>query len=157
MWPVLPSRISQGFATPGSYASDADVHGRAGHHSGVDFGSLWPIPISGRLVRAVLPGVVVISDYNSTMGNWVGVYNEEHDLLVTYWHMSKRIVPLGAHVQAYQPIGRVGSTGNSTAAHLHVQVNRGRSFDYDGHIHPGIAFKLQSRKTARKAYRKPKR
>lgn len=155
MRPVAPARISQKFGNPRSYASRADSHGPAGHHTGVDFGSAWPVPIEGRLVRSVLPGEVVISEYNNTMGHWIGVYNHEHDLLVTYWHMQGRAgLRVGDWVQAYQPVGRVGSTGNSTAPHLHVQVNRGKAFNYHGHIHPGVAFKLMPRRTARKIFRK---
>lgn len=154
MRPVFPSRVSQPFADPGSYASRTDKHGRAGHHTGTDFGSAWPIPIAGRLVRSVLPGEVVISEYNSTMGHWVGVYNHDRDLLVTYWHMTNRKVKVGDWVQVFQPVGNVGSTGNSTAAHLHVQVNHGPDFDYHGHIHPGVAFKVYTRKQAAAIYKK---
>lgn len=157
MRPVLPSRVSQPFADSGSYASRTDTHGRAGHHTGTDFGSAWPIPIDKRLVRSVLSGEVVISEYNSTMGNWVGVYNHDHDLLVTYWHLSSRNVQVGDWVQAYHPLGRVGSTGNSSAPHLHVQVNRGSVFNYHGHIHPGAAFKLVKRRDAKRRFkRQPK-
>lgn len=154
MRPVVVSRISQPFADPGSYASRADKHGRAGHHTGIDFGSAWPIPINGRPVRAILPGQVVISEFNDTMGNWVGIYNKDRNLLVTYWHMQRRLVRLNDWVQVYKQIGVVGSTGNSTAPHLHLQVNHGRAFDYHGHIHPVEAMKVYSLKEARTIYRK---
>lgn len=154
MRPVVPSRVSNAFAAAGGYASRSDAHGQAGHHTGVDFGSAWPIPINGRLVRAVLPGEVVISEYNSTMGHWVGVYNHDLNLLVTYWHMQGRQVVVGDWVQAYRPLGRVGSTGNSTAPHLHVQVNPGRDFSYHGHVNPDVAFKMLRRRDARKAYKR---
>ena len=150
MWPVMPARISQAFADPGSYASRADVHGPAGHHTGIDFGSSWPVPIAGRRVRSVMRGTVVISGYNETMGNWVGVYNAERNLLVTYWHMAKRSVKVGDYVFAFTKLGVVGSTGNSTAAHLHVQVNYGRDFDYAGHVDPNVAFGVTSRMAARR-------
>ena len=153
MVPVGIARVSQPFADPGSYASRADKHGPAGHHTGIDFGARWPIPIEGRLVRAVTPGEVVISEHNPTMGNWVGVYNHEDDVLVTYWHMQVRKVAVGEWVQVYAPLGRVGNTGNSTAAHLHVQMNRGRDFDYHGHINPWPIFGVYSRKVARKIFR----
>lgn len=154
MWPVRPARISQPFADPGAYASIADSHGPRGHHTGVDFGAAWPIPLEGRMVRAVMGGEVVISEYNSTMGHWVGVYSHDQNLLVTYWHLQKRLVGVGDWVLPYAPLGRVGNTGNSTAPHLHVQANPGRSFSYHGHVHPGAAFKHISRRKARKAYRK---
>ena len=153
MLPVAVSRVSQPFADPGAYASRQDKHGPAGHHTGIDFGSAWPIPIAGRLVRAVTPGEVVISEHNPTMGNWVGVYNHEDDVLVTYWHMAGRNVSVGEWVQVYAPLGRVGNTGNSTAAHLHVQMNRGPDFDYHGHINPWPTFGIYSRKNARRIFR----
>ena len=157
MRPVSPSRITNPFAAPGSYLSRADSHGPAGHHTGIDYGSAWPIPITGRTVRTVVPGQVVISGYNSTMGNWVGVYNYDHDLLVTYWHLASRAVAVGDWVQVFQPVGKVGSTGNSTAAHLHMQVNRGPAFDYSEHISPTFATSLYTRADAKAIYkRQPK-
>jgi len=154
MRPVFPSRISQRFAAPGSYASISDRHGAAGHHTGIDFGSAWPIPISGRLVRSVMPGQVVISEHNPTMGNWVGVYNHDNRLLVTYWHLDQRFPKVGEWVQVYQAIGKVGNTGNSTAAHLHVQVNVGPTFNYKAHIDPRIAFKIYRRRDARRLFKR---
>lgn len=153
MRPVYPARISQGFAAPGRYMSANDRHGLRGHHTGIDFGSAWPVPIAGRRVRAVLPGEVVISEFNDTMGNWVGVYNHKHNLLVTYWHLESRAGrKVGDWVQVFATLGRVGSTGNSTAAHLHVQVNHGPEFNYHGHIDPEIAFKVYTRREARKIF-----
>lgn len=154
MRPVSPSRNSQNFAAPGRYASRADHHGPAGHHTGVDLGSAWPIPIDGRTVRSVTPGVVVISEYDKDVfGNWVGVYYARENMTVTYWHLRTRLVHVGDRVLPFQPIGRVGNTGNSTAPHLHVQVNRGEGFDYHHHINPWKAFRLFPWWTARRIYR----
>lgn len=134
--PVWGSRVTLPFAAPGQYASHADAHGPAGHHTGIDFGGRIGT-LNGRRIRALLPGKVVISEYNDTMGNWVGVYNAHHDLLLTYWHMSQRLVKVGDVVTFKQHLGRVGSTGNSTGPHLHLQANRGVAFNYSGHINPG--------------------
>lgn len=153
MRPVLPSRISQTFGNPGRYASNQDSHGRAGHHTGVDFGSAWPIPINRRMVRSVLPGEVVISGYNATMGYWVGVYSHDHDMLVTYWHLSRTLVRVGDWVQVFAPLGRVGSTGNSTAPHLHLQVNPGRLFNYHAHVHPTRVLSQYTRKEAKRIFK----
>ena len=103
-------------------------------------------------MRSALPGKVVISEENPTMGKWVGVYNGEHNLLVTYWHLQGRMVREGEWVQVYAPLGKVGSTGNSTAPHLHVQVNRGSSFDYSGHINPHVALSIYSRRKAKEIH-----
>lgn len=139
MRPVSISRVSQPFADPGSYASRSDAHGPAGHHTGVDFGSAWPISIDGRTVRSVFRGVVVISEHNDTMGNWVGVWDPDEDVTYTYWHLDPRSVAVGEHLALGHPIGKVGNTGNSDGPHLHVQANPGRGFDYHGHIRPVLA------------------
>lgn len=157
MLPVLPCRVSNRFAAPGSYASNVDRHGPAGHHTGIDFGAAWPIPIAGRLVRSVLPGEVVISEFNSTMGNWVGVYNADEDVLITYWHLENRHVKVGDWVQVFAPVGVVGSTGNSSAPHLHVQMNRGRGFDYHGHINPWPIFNLYGRRESKRLHKRQPR
>lgn len=138
--PLRYCRITNPFGAPGGYASDADRHGPAGHHTGIDFGrSLVPplVTLEGRPIRSSTPGVVVISNYNDTMGNWVGVYYARDNVTITYWHMQRRNVHVGDTIARGKVIGWVGSTGNSTAPHLHVQANHGRGFDYDGHIAPG--------------------
>lgn len=142
--PIRFSRITNDFAAPGSYASSSDSHGPAGHHTGIDFAGPIPgVSIEGKPVRSSTGGTVVISEYqrnsdgSSTMGNWVGVYNAEDDVLITYWHMRGRNVSVGDHVDRGKVIGWVGQTGNAFGAHLHVQANRGRSFNYSGHIAPG--------------------
>ena len=156
MRPVLPSRVSQPFADSGSYASNTDEHGPAGHHTGIDYGSLG-IPINRKIVRSILNGEVVLSDFNDTMGNWVGVYNHRNDLLVTYWHLAERHVSLGDWVLAWHDLGLVGDTGNSTAPHLHLQVNRGKEFDYHGHLDPEVAFRISpSRREAASRFKELK-
>jgi murein DD-endopeptidase MepM/ murein hydrolase activator NlpD len=142
--PLRWCRITNPFGAPGSYASKANKYGPAGHHTGVDYGKhLLPlVEVDGKVVRAPFDGEVVISEYqrnhdgSSTMGNWVGLYNAKIDVTLTFWHMGARRVEVGESVKAGQVIGVVGSTGNSTAPHLHVQANRGRFFDYNGHIPP---------------------
>lgn len=142
MRPVRWSRVTNRFAqmpTGPKYASRADSHGPAGHHTGVDFGRhLLPLKaIEGLPVRSSTPGVVVVSDYDATLGNWVAVYYARDDVTISYWHLAKRHTGVGQVVAMGDVVGFVGSTGNSTAAHLHVQANRGRGLDYHGHIHPG--------------------
>lgn len=139
MRPVRYARITNPFAAKGSYASRRDSHGPAGHHTGIDFGDqLLPLfkAIDNLPVRSSLPGVVCISEYNSTMGHWVGVYTPSLDLTITYWHMTGRRVAEGEWVQQGDVLGHVGTTGNSKGVHLHVQANYGEGFDYHGHIDP---------------------
>lgn len=135
--PIKQFRISNPFARAGSYASHADDHGPAGHHTGTDFAAAWPLPILGRRVLSCTPGWVVINGYNSTMGNWVGIWYAEDDVTITYWHLSRRRpLPLGSWVPRGKVLGTVGSTGNSTGPHCHIQVNHGCGFNYHAHTDP---------------------
>ena len=163
--PVRWTRVTNPFAAPGSYASSSDAHGPAGHHTGIDFGSHLLAPfkaIAGQPVRASVAGIVVISEYNSTMGNWVGIYHAKDDVTITYWHMHDRLVRVGEQVSLGDYVGHVGDTGNSFGAHLHVEANRGRGFDYSGHIKPWQWCHGQRwwdlfdrKKTASRRHRKP--
>lgn len=136
--PVRFARITNPFGAKGKYASSRDRHGGPGHHTGIDFGSLGARRIEGAQIRSATPGWVVIDGYNSTMGHWVGIWYGRDDVTITYWHMAASSpVRLGQWVPRGALLGRVGSTGNSTAPHLHVQANRGRGFSYAGHIAPG--------------------
>lgn len=125
---------SQKFANPGAYASRRDRHGPAGHHTGVDYAALPGTP-----VRALRRGRVIVSEYNTTMGNWVVIrtrVGRNAWVCHSYWHLRTRKVRVGQRVRRGQRIGSVGSTGNSTGPHLHYQENRGRTFDYHRHRRP---------------------
>jgi murein DD-endopeptidase MepM/ murein hydrolase activator NlpD len=80
---------------------------------------------------AAAGGVVVVSetapwsgDAFANYGNVVVISHDGGDggLVTLYGHMRKRAVSVGQHVSAGQIIGYVGSTGNSTGAHLHFEV-----------------------------------
>ena len=50
------------------------------------------------------------------------VLSRGDDITTLYAHMSKRAVKVGDVVSQGQVIGYVGSTGSSTAPHLHFEV-----------------------------------
>ena len=98
---------------------------RPGHlHNGVDFLAPTGTPIhavdAGRI--ALVEGISQSGGY----GNFVCVQHRPH-LASCYAHMSAYAagVRLGARVKRGQVIGLVGSTGSSTAPHLHFEVRRG--------------------------------
>jgi murein DD-endopeptidase MepM/ murein hydrolase activator NlpD len=153
MIPVLPSKVLQPFGIAGQFSTRADEHGPAGHHAGVDFGSTALFKIDNRLVRSVMDGEVMLSEFNEATGEWIGVYNSDQNLFATYWYLGHRLVKKGQSVVAYEPIGRVGGMGTASVPHLHFQVNRGLSFDYAGHVDPSEAFRLWKRADARRRYR----
>ena len=98
---------------------------RPGHlHNGVDF--LAP---TGTPIHAVDAGTITLVEgigESGGYGNFVCVQHRPH-LASCYAHMSSfaATVRLGARVKRGQVIGLVGSTGSSTAPHLHFEVRRG--------------------------------
>jgi murein DD-endopeptidase MepM/ murein hydrolase activator NlpD len=87
-------------------------------HLGIDFGAAYGAPI-----RSVGDGTVT---YAARMGGYGNLVEIRHNARTTtrYAHMSafgSGIVP-GAHVEQGQTIGFVGSSGLSTAPHLHYEL-----------------------------------
>ncbi len=98
---------------------------RPGHiHSGVDF-----LAATGTPIHAAEAGEVVSVQSPSRSGgygNFVCVQHRPH-LATCYAHMSAFAASIrpGARVTRGQVIGLVGSTGSSSAPHLHFEVRRG--------------------------------
>lgn len=85
--------------------------------------------INGKTVKAARAGVVTFSGWGSG-GNMLSIFDGQNTY--TYMHMLKpATVKKGQTVKAGQTVGQVGSTvgagGQSTGAHLHVQVNKGKT------------------------------
>jgi murein DD-endopeptidase MepM/ murein hydrolase activator NlpD len=85
-------------------------------HTGIDI----HVPYGARIVAAGT-GTVIFAGYNGGYGNFTMI--DHGDGLVTcYAHQSKISVSKGQRVSEGQAIGKVGSTGMSTGAHLHFEV-----------------------------------
>ena len=119
MWP-LPGwyRIS----SPFGYRINP-VSGRAQNHGGID------IPANGGTpILAAKSGQVITSVYGSgsywSYGNYV-VIDHGNGNSTLYAHMSSRAVSEGQMVKQGQVIGYVGTTGNSTGNHLHLEIRVG--------------------------------
>ncbi|NJP49559.1 peptidoglycan DD-metalloendopeptidase family protein [Streptomyces sp. SBST2-5] len=120
--PVPGSRITRQFYSPGPYAWKPDGRGR---HTGVDFGAP-----SGAPVLAVRSGAIAWSNgKGGAYGQWIGL-RADNGHVYTYCHLSQREVRTGQKVKAGQRIGKVGSTGNSTGPHLHLEMSKGSSWAY---------------------------
>ncbi len=85
-------------------------------HPGIDFAAPYGTPI-----YATADGVVKKSVYESGYGNHV-VLDHGYGYRTLYAHMAKYIVKKGDKVKRGQCIGYVGSTGFSTAPHVHYEV-----------------------------------
>ena len=93
------------------------VHGVYRQHLGIDIAANYGVNII-----ASDSGYVIISDYNSSYGNYV-VIDHGNGFTTLYAHMSSRAVSVGETVSKGQVIGYVGTTGVSTGPHLHFEVS----------------------------------
>ncbi|QXG07820.1 hypothetical protein [Curtobacterium phage Reje] len=89
-------------------------------HAGLDFGGAG---ITGLPIPAAAAGTVAAAGYNAGMGNHVWI-NHAGGFQTRYFHMvTTPKVATGAKVTKGQILGNVGSTGNSTGAHLHWETH----------------------------------
>lgn len=111
-------RISTPFA-PGGI--NDGVHGARGHR-GVDFAGLTSGAAMGKPVLSVTDGVVeAVLISNPEAGN--GVRIRSGNIQYSYIHMQyPPPVKVGQKVKAGDQIGKIGSTGFSTGAHLDFKV-----------------------------------
>jgi murein DD-endopeptidase MepM/ murein hydrolase activator NlpD len=85
-------------------------------HTGLDFAAPEGTPI-----RAVVAGAVKEVGYAGAYGNQT-IISAKDGTQLWYCHQSATNVQPGDHVSAGQVIGAVGSTGNTTGPHLHLEV-----------------------------------
>jgi murein DD-endopeptidase MepM/ murein hydrolase activator NlpD len=90
--------------------------GKSSFHRGLDFS----VPL-GTPVRATADGVVVAMKNESGLGKVVKV-DHGNGVTTVYAHLSGWLVKTGQKVRRGDVIARSGSTGRSTAPHLHYEV-----------------------------------
>ncbi|ATO29032.1 phage tail tape measure protein [Bacillus atrophaeus] len=103
---------------------------RSTPHKGTDYAAK-----AGTAIKSLQNGKVQIAGYSKTAGNWV-VIQQDDGTVAKYMHMqSTPSVKSGQTVQAGQTIGKVGSTGNSTGNHLHLQIEQnGKTIDPEKYL-----------------------
>jgi murein DD-endopeptidase MepM/ murein hydrolase activator NlpD len=92
-----------------------------GRHLGVDIGAR-----RGSSVRAANDGRVVLTGHFFGTGRCVYL-DHGLGLFSMYFHLDTIDVKMGDAVKRGQTLGRVGSTGSSTAPHLHWEARIGRT------------------------------
>lgn len=92
------------------------ISGEKQLHNGMDIAAPEGTP-----VMAGLSGTVTAADYNDSYGNYV-ILEDPDGYEIRYAHLSSISVSAGAEVEKGEEIGAVGSTGNSTGAHLHLEL-----------------------------------
>lgn len=89
---------------------------RRSSHTGLDIAASTGTP-----VVAAASGKVTFSGWKGSYGNMM-VITHSNGVQTYYAHCSKLYFDAGASVSQGQVIGAVGSTGNSTGPHLHLEV-----------------------------------
>lgn len=89
---------------------------RVSTHTGLDISAQ-----SGTPIGAVSAGTVTFAGYKGSYGNMV-VISHGNGIQTYYGHCSKIFVSVGTQVSQGQQIAAVGSTGNSTGPHLHLEI-----------------------------------
>ena len=94
-------------------------------HNGLDF-----VPGAGSPIQAIADGTVsAVTGPGGAFGNHVEIEHviDGQKVTSTYSHMQTGSVQVsvGEQVTVGQLVGKVGSTGNSTGAHLHFEIHLG--------------------------------
>lgn len=117
LWPTDSRRITSDYG---------DTDGRNNPHIGIDIGATKP-GVWGDPIYAADGGRVVRAEYNWSAGNWLWI-DHGNGLYSIYMHCSKFLVPVGQTVNRGDTIALMGSTGESTGAHLHFSVRYGGTY-----------------------------
>lgn len=118
-WPTLSTRLTSSFG----FRSDP-FSGKAAFHAGIDIGGK-----TGDPVYAAAAGKVVSVDNSSSRGKYI-VIQHPKGLSTWYMHLNSISVAVNDNVRKGQLIGELGSSGRSTGAHLHFQIEkRGEPID----------------------------
>lgn len=98
----------------GAYRSYSD--GAKSFHTGLDLANARGTPVT-----AAAAGEVVMAEEQALFGNAVIVHHG-HGVTTSYNHLDRIDVEVGDDVAAGDPIGLLGSTGQSTGPHLHFSM-----------------------------------
>jgi murein DD-endopeptidase MepM/ murein hydrolase activator NlpD len=112
IWPIRGAITSH-------YGSRSDpFNGEAEMHLGIDISALYNAQI-----HAPADGVVLYSERKAAYGNLL-IIDHGNGLTTRYGHLSRSLVKVGQRVKRGDVVALVGTTGRSTAPHLHYEVRR---------------------------------
>lgn len=105
-------------------ARNDPFHGRAAWHAGIDLRNDYSSE-----VQATADGQITLAGWNGAYGLTIEI-DHGNGLASRYAHLSDLRVREGQMVAQGQAVGRMGSTGRSTGAHLHYEIRiDGRAVD----------------------------
>lgn len=102
-------RVTLPYGVAGNY--------QAGYHTGIDL-----VGDTNTTVYNVCDGIVKTVSYSSSYGNYVKVTDSSTGKVFLFAHLSSVSVSVGNSVSRTSVIGIMGSTGNATGPHLHLEL-----------------------------------
>ena len=72
-------------------------------------------------VVAAQMGLVIFSDYLESLGNTI-IISHPNNFFTLYSHLNKLYIDRLSYVDANEPIGTIGQSGNSDGPHLHFEI-----------------------------------
>ena len=120
--PILTEGETYKVTSPFGMRVDPVTGNPRAQHDGIDL-VLWKGWGALSAVGAAWDGIVKTVSYDGSRGNYV-VIDHGGGVETHYYHLANGsvTVALGDHVTAGDVIGQMGSTGASTGAHLHFQM-----------------------------------
>lgn len=116
-----------------NYTISSPFGNRGGEfHRGLDMAAA-----QGEPIYATRAGKVLTAEFHYSWGNYVVIQHEDGTTAL-YAHQQQYLVKAGDNVSQGQVIGQVGSTGNSTGAHLHVELCLDSSLSQDKLVDPQL-------------------
>ena len=112
-----PEISKEGYKVPvNDYTISSPYGPRGGEfHRGLDMAAA-----QGEPIYASKAGIVLKAEYHASWGNYVVIQHAD-GMTSLYAHQQQYSVKPGDQVEQGQVIGYVGSTGNSTGSHLHLE------------------------------------
>ena len=110
LWPVRGWVTKEFFITGGDASSQ--------YHPGMDIAA-----VRNTAIQASADGVVVTSGWDGTYGHQV-VVDHGFGIQTLYGHNARNLVQEGDRITRGQTLGFLGSTGKSTAPHVHFEVRK---------------------------------
>ncbi len=99
------------------------------HHDGLDISAPY-----GSTVVSTGRGIVISASYENYLGNTVRI-DHGNGMVTVYAHLSSMSVTVGQHVNRGDEIGKVGTSGRTTGAHLHYEVHvNGRQVNPESYL-----------------------
>lgn len=114
------SKQTTAFKKKGSWA--------AGYHTGVDRVS------SNTTLVAPASGTIQRNAYDKSYGNYIVITTNDGKSILMAHMKSRSPWRVGQVIEQGDTVGTMGSTGNSTGAHLHIEVENSKTWAYNKNL-----------------------